>query len=172
MPKNFVEVLITGGTIDSFYDGTKDTVVPSESSILPKYFDGLKLGEILKFKTICMKDSRSLTQNDVRRVLNEIENSKSLKFIVTHGTYTMADTARFLKVHLKSKDKVVILTGSLIPLNGFNLSDAGFNLGFAFAKLDSLKPGVYVCMNGKVLTPEEAVKNLREGKFESIFSRL
>jgi L-asparaginase len=74
-----------------------------------------------------------------------------------------------LHANLERKDQTIILTGAYIPLNGFVFSDAPFNLGFAFAVIDSLKPGVYVCMNGSVLLPEEVVKLLKEGRFSSIF---
>ena len=38
-----VHFIITGGTIDSFYDITKDTVVPHKKSIVPDYIRSLKM---------------------------------------------------------------------------------------------------------------------------------
>ncbi|MBI5753661.1 asparaginase [Candidatus Peregrinibacteria bacterium] len=127
-----IHFVITGGTIDSFYDGSKDTAVTNEHSI---------------------------------------ETSKHKKILVTHGTYTMSDTARFLKANLKRKDQVIILTGSMIPINGFSPSDGPFSLGYAIAQLEHLKPGIYVCVNGRVFSPEEVVKVIGEGRFSSIFER-
>ena len=59
----------------------------------------------------------------------------------------------------------------MIPLSGFTNSDAGFNLGFAVSKVVELNSGVYVCMNGQVLTANETVKLLNEGRFASIFEK-
>lgn len=38
-----IHYIITGGTIDSFYDGRKDTVVPNKESIIPFFIESLKL---------------------------------------------------------------------------------------------------------------------------------
>ncbi len=164
-----IHLIITGGTIDSFYDGTKDTVVPSKESALPAFVESLKLSEKIIYTTVCMKDSRAITHTDQKNILHEIEKSPSQKIIVTHGTYTMPDTARYLKANLKRSDQMIILTGSMIPLVGFSPSDAPFGLGFAYAELHHLEHGVYVCMNGTVFSPEEVMKVIKEGRFTSIY---
>lgn len=82
------------------------------------------------FIQVCMKDSRSLTQEDQKNILNVIENATQKKIIITHGTYTMPDTARFLKANLKRNDQTIILTSSMLPIKGFCPSDGPFNLGF------------------------------------------
>lgn len=81
----------------------------------------------------------------------------------------MPDTARYLKVHLKRADQVVILTASAIPIQRFSPSDGPFSLGYAIAKLDHLEPGVYVAINGRVFLPEEVMKVMNEARFISIF---
>ncbi len=166
-----LHVIITGGTIDSVYDGNKDTVVPNDHSTVPQYVKLLKLYEECEFTDICMKDSRDITQDDRKRIINAINNSSSKRIIVTHGTYTMPDTARYLKENLTNNDKVIILVGSMIPLSGFVPSDAGFNLGYAVAKSQELKAGIYVCMNGKIFAREEVIKLISEGRFGSIFTK-
>lgn len=163
-----IHFIMTGGTIDSYYDGTKDTAVPKEHSVLPNFIAGLKLHIPTVFTEVCMKDSRSITKNDLEEVKKTIETSGSTKIIVTHGTFTMGDTSRYLEANLTRKDQTVIFTGSFIPLDGFTFSDAGFNLGFAISKLNELSAGVYICMNGRVFKPAEVLKNLQEGKFVSL----
>lgn len=164
-------VVITGGTIDSHYDGTKDTAVTNKESVLPAYFSSLRLYDKVTFQVVCMKDSRALGSKDRNAVLKAIQKTQAKHVLITHGTYTMPDTARYLKKHLGDHDKVILLTGSMIPLIGFSPSDAGFNLGFAFAKLHDLPVGIYVAMNGKIFTPEEVVKLLSEGRFSSILNK-
>ena len=166
-----IHFVMTGGTIDSFYDSTKDTVVPNKKSSVPDYINGLKLYDNFQFTQVCMKDSRSITNADRAKIRSTIEKSPCKLTIITHGTYTMTDTAKILKTKLKNKDKTIILTGSMIPLIGFSPSDAPFNLGYSIAKIKDLSPGIYVCMNGKIFTPEEVVKYLSEGRFRSIFEK-
>lgn len=164
-----IHFVITGGTIDSYYEATKDTVVPSKYSIIPEFIKSLQVANPLKFTQVCMKDSRSLQPKDLKNILATIKKSPYEKIVVTHGTYTMPDTARFLKVNLKQSKKIIILTGSMIPIKGFSPSDGTFNLGYAVGRMESLKPGIYVAMNGRIFQPEEVVKNIYAGKFASIF---
>ncbi|MCX6751437.1 MAG: asparaginase domain-containing protein [Candidatus Nomurabacteria bacterium] len=166
-----IEIIITGGTIDSYYDVTKDTVVPSDKSAVPSFLKSLKINDIFSFHEVCMKDSRSINNKDLGKVLNIINKTHSKEIIITHGTYTMPDTARFLSANMKSKDKVVVLTGSMIPLIGFSPSDAPFNLGYSLASVKTLKPGVYVCMNGEIFSSNEVAKRVLEGKFVSVFNK-
>ena len=118
-----------------------------------------------------MKDSRQLNEKDQKNILSIINKSKSKNIIITHGTYTMPDTARFLEANLKKKNKIIILTGSMIPLTGFSPSDAPFNLGYSLASFGVLKPGVYVCMNGQIFNSNEVAKRISEGKFVSVFNK-
>ena len=166
-----IHFVITGGTIDSFYDGIKDTAVPNKESIIPSFIKSLKLYQDAEFTQTCMKDSRELTRADLQKILETVENSSHYKIIITHGTYTMPDTARFLKANLKRSDQIIVITASMIPIVGFSPSDGPFSLGFAIAQLDHLKPGVYVAINGKVFSPEEVMKVIDEGRFTSIFQK-
>lgn len=168
--KATIHFIITGGTIDSFYNGTKDTVEPSNESSIPAFIKSLKLYEKTEFTTICMKDSRALTKNDLAKIAETIKKSPHKKFIITHGTYTMPDTARYLEANLGKHNKSIIITGSLIPLAGFSPSDAPFNLGYCIAKIQELKEGIKVCMNGRIFEPTEVLKLLYEGRFVSIFN--
>lgn len=169
--KGKIHFIITGGTIDSSWSGKQDTALPNEHSYLPEFFKNLDLYENVDYTEVCIKDSRNLTQNDVQNILDEIEKCNSTKIIITHGTYTMSDTARFLQANLNRKDQIIILTGSMTPLKGFEPSDASFNLGYAVSKVQELNTGIYICMNGRTFTPDEVAKNLSEGKFYSIFKK-
>lgn len=166
---NNIHILLTGGTVDSVWDGRADTAVVREHSILPEYFKTIKLYTELEFTEICMKDSRSLSATDRENLCKAIEESASEKILITHGTYTMPDTAKYLKANLTSNHKTIILTGSMTPLKGFDMSDAPLNLGYGLSQVAVLEPGVYVCMNGRTFTAEEVAKDIAEGRFYSIF---
>ena len=116
-----------------------------------------------------MKDSREIVKADLLKIRDIVEGSVHKQIIITHGTYTMPDTARFLKANLKRKDQTIIITGSMIPLIGFSPSDGPFSLGYSIAKVQDLKSGIYVCMNGMVFSSEEVMKVNKEGRFSSIF---
>ena len=116
-----------------------------------------------------MKDSREIVKADLKKILDVIEKSSHKKIIITHGTYTMPDSGRFLEVNLKRKDQTIIITGSMIPLLGFSPSDGPFTIGYAIAKVQDLENGIYVCMNGRVFSSEEVMKVNKEGRFSSIF---
>lgn len=163
-----IHLIFTGGTIDSAWEGTKDTAVPLAHSAIPKYLASLQLYAEFKFTEICMKDSRSLTARDLKKIVDTVNKSKFKHIIITHGTYTMVDTARFLKKHIKKSDKIIVLTGSMTPLVGFLNSDAPYNLGFAIGQSIVLKPGVYISINGMNFKAEEAAKNINMGRFFSI----
>ena len=63
-----IEFVITGGTIDSAYDGTQDTAVPNRESILPEVMQLIKSDVPFQFTTVCMKDSRGLTADDLENI--------------------------------------------------------------------------------------------------------
>ncbi len=70
-----IHFIMTGGTIDSHYDGSKDTAVPNKESVILSFIEGLKLYHDAEFTTVCMKDSRELNTKDLENVLNSIEKS-------------------------------------------------------------------------------------------------
>lgn len=162
-----IEVIITGGTIDSKWDGSKDTAVVRKESVLPDYLNSLGLYNQISFKTVCMKDSREIDDEDRKEIIKAIEASSAQRIVITHGIYTMPDTAKYLVANLNNSDKMIVLLGSLTPLQGFDMSDAGFNLGYAFSQVLALEPGIYVCMNGKTFSPEGVTKDIETGKFYS-----
>ncbi len=76
----------------------------------------------------------------------------------------MIETARALQ---GIRDKTIVLVGSLSPAR-FKRSDAEFNIGFALAAVQTLPPGVYIAMNGRIFTPERVRKNREANRFEAI----
>jgi L-asparaginase len=65
------------------------------------------------------------------------------------------------------QDRVIVLTGALNPAR-FRDSDAVFNIGCAVGAVQSLPPGVYIAMNGKVWNPGSVRKNREANRFEEI----
>jgi L-asparaginase len=76
----------------------------------------------------------------------------------------MVDTA---KVLAQVEGKTIVLTGALNPA-GFRGSDAEFNIGTAVGAVQSLPPGVYIAMNGRVWDPSRVRKNVAANRFEAL----
>jgi L-asparaginase/Glu-tRNA(Gln) amidotransferase subunit D len=80
--KPTIHFVMTGGAIDSFCDGTRDTVVPYQHSVIPKYIKGLKLHEKVEFTEVCMKDSRGLNETDFENILKQSEKVHTIKSLL------------------------------------------------------------------------------------------
>jgi L-asparaginase len=160
--------LITGGTIDSIDKDITYPLINQGSSIIPTFIKSLKLDNDIKFSEICFKDSREISKDDLRKILDVIKNTPYKCIIITTGTFGMPDIGRFLELNLKKNNKTIVLTGSMTPIYGFPMSDGPFNLGYAISQVQSLPKGVYACMNGKTLSTNEVIKIVDEGKFDSI----
>ncbi len=153
-----VTILFTGGTIDSYYDVNKCIPVPFSESKVPEYVEkSLFLDDSvsLNYVQICSKDSRDVTDADRQKMCEAIDGSPSARFVITHGTFTMFETAKYLRKHLKSQDKKIVITGSMVPLIGFYHSDAHFNLGYSLGYLQNTENGVWVCIKGRIFSAEE-----------------
>lgn len=151
--------ILTGGTIDSYYDTDKCTAIPFNNSIIKVYLERTVQRDCREdqFIQICMKDSREIDQADREKICELINNSAEKKFVITHGTYTLFDTARFIEENINRQDVVVTLTGSLIPLSGFAPTDAPYNIAYAIANSEFNRPGVYVSIKGKIYPAKEKI---------------
>lgn len=158
-------ILITGGTIDSHYDPINGKATIGTETVINDYFKLIKQHYTYDSKVVCLKSSDHITDEIREELLTEIRNTDQQNILITHGTNTMPDTAKYLVERLKGSTKRIILTGAMTPLTGFSVSDAGFNLGYAIAKFDHIEPGVYLCMNSQLFANGEVEKRLDEGRF-------
>ena len=110
------------------------------------------------------KDSLEINDEDRVRISDSVRQAMQTKVVITHGTDTMTDTAACL---LNIPDKTIVLTGSLAPAR-FAQSDATFNVGMAFAAVQSLPQGVYIAMNGKVFKADAVRKDRSINAFVSL----
>ena len=159
-----IRIFITGGTFDKEYNELTGQLYFKDSQ-LPEM---LELGRNLvpvEIRTLMMVDSLEMTDDDRELIAEHCRKSKEDKIIITHGTDTMADTARLLAQ--KVKNKTIVLTGAMIPYK-FGSSDGLFNLGSALAFVQTLKHGVYVAMNGRYFHAENVRKNKETGVFEEV----
>ncbi len=159
-----IKILITGGTFDKEYNEHTSELFFDKTHV-PEM---LKLGRArldVRIETIMMVDSLHMTDLDLQKIFDECIRSQEDRILITHGTDRIVATARALGS--KIKDKTIVLTGAMVPY-AFGSSDGLFNLGSALAFVQTLPPGVYISMNGKYFTWDNARKNKEKGKFEKI----
>lgn len=115
-----------------------------------------------------MLDSGDIKDTHRNQIATAITQTPAKHVIICHGTNTMTETAAYLSEKFAGNDKTIVLTGSMIPLKEFAMSDAGFNLGFAMSEVVRLEKGIYICMNARTFKAGSVKKNFQEGRFESI----
>jgi len=157
-----IKILVTGGTFDKEYSELTGELFFKNTHIS----DMLELGRAninVKIRTLMLIDSLKMNDNHRKIIFEKCQSSKEDRIIITHGTDTMAETAKFLGQNIENK--TIILTGAMIPY-AFGSSDGLFNLGSALAFAQSLPHGVYIAMNGKFFYWHNVRKNKETGVFE------
>jgi len=100
-----IKLLITGGTIDARYN-----------------YDKTRIGDMLQqgrsrvdvdLEQLMLADSGDITEERRHLILEKCNSADTDRIIVTHGTDTMVETARFLGKNIQ--DKIIVLVGSMIP---------------------------------------------------------
>lgn len=171
MQKNSIHIIKMGGTIefiDPSYEKMNKELMKLDSSIDNYLKNLVKPHFIYDIEIVCEKDSREITQEDLDKLWMAVKFSKQENILITHGTFTMKDTAKFLEdlVIRENMNKKIILTGAMIPIVGFSILDASFNLGYSLASLNSIESGVYICMNGGIFKANDVEKNTDLFRFE------
>ncbi len=156
-----IHIVTTGGTIDKVYFDAMSTYQVGEPTIV-SILEEANVDLPFEVKQICRKDSLDLTDEDRDAIYEAIRTSPGSRVLITHGTDTMIQTAERLR---GIKDKVIVFTGSMAPSKLRN-SDAFFNIGCAIVAVQTLGPGIYLAMNGRILDPQKAYKNRALARFE------
>lgn len=156
-----IQIFTTGGTIDKVYfDANSEFEVGH--SVLPELLSASNIHDGYRLQELMRKDSLEMDDRDRETILNAVRSCESEHILITHGTDTMADTAAVLAgVH----DKTIVLTGAMQPAR-MRHTDTTFNIGFAWATVQLLAPGVYIAMNGEVFEAGAVRKNLKAQRFE------
>lgn len=159
-----IKIFTTGGTIDKVYFDAKSTYQVGEPNI-SRVLAELPLDLDYTVTSVLRKDSLEMTPADRNVVVASVQDAEEIQIIVTHGTDTMVETAKALQE--KVQGKTIVLTGALEPAL-FKTSDAMFNIGCAIAAVQSLPPGAYITMNGRIFESNNVVKNVELGRFMTL----
>jgi L-asparaginase len=159
----FIRFITTGGTIDKIYFDALSQFEVGDSLVKHILTDGLVEFDY-DIVPILQKDSLEMTDEDREQLYKLISNDDTTRFVITHGTDTMPQTADKLA---GLSGKTIVLTGALTPAR-FRTTDAVFNVGMAVAAVQACEPGVYIAMNGQVFPAGEVRKNRDENRFEKL----
>lgn len=156
-------ILKTGGTIEGL-DYELENTAPKDVNVSIEHFlDSANISIPYTIEEVFKIDSRSISQEHRERLVDRIIAVNSDKIIITHGTFTMEDTAQYLgNLNL---NKTIVLVGAFILGSSPN-TDAPFNIGYAIGSIEFLRPDVYVAMNGEIFHWNNVTKNLESNKFE------
>ncbi len=158
-----LKILTAGGTIDKVYfdrNGQYEVGDPQAGSVL----DRANVTIDFEVESILRQDSLDNTDKDRQLILKAVEDCLEQNIVITHGTDTMVDTATAL---YGVPGKTIVLTGSMYPAR-FHETDAVFNLGCAVIAAQTLPPGVYIAMNGRIFDPMRSWKNVEMNRFEEL----
>ena len=140
---NDVLILTTGGTIDKLYFDALSSYQVGDT-VVDRLLLTARVTLPYRIVELMRKDSLELTDADRAIIAAAVAEAPERRIVITHGTDTMTDTARAL-AHVAGK--TIVLVGALAPAR-FAESDATFNLGMAFAAVQTAAPGVWIAMNG------------------------
>jgi L-asparaginase len=156
-----IKIFTTGGTFDKIYfDAMSEFHIGDP--VIPELLEEANVEFDYQLESLLKKDSLEINHRDRELIHNAITNVQQNKILVTHGTDTMAETARFL---MDIPDKTIILFGAMQPAR-MRYSDAMYNLGFASAAVQLLTGGVHLAMNGQIFDPCKVIKNRSQNRFE------
>ena len=164
-----LHILTTGGTIDKVYFDAQSAYEIGDPQIAGILRDAGVAVDVT-VETLFHKDSLEMTGADRALVAERVLAAEADCVVVTHGTDTMAATARVVAgalAHAGDTSKTVVFVGSLTPAR-FKATDAEFNVGFAVAAVQTLPPGAYVAMNGRVFAPHLVRKSRERNRFEPL----
>lgn len=158
-----IKFFTTGGTIDKIYFDAR-----SEYQVgAPQVTEILKEANVAfeyEVVSILQKDSLDMTDADRQVIRQTVEADSCERIVITHGTDTMVDTAKWL---FGLAAKTIVFTGAMEPARS-RYTDAIFNVGCAIAAVQTLPAGVYIAMNGRVYLAGRVRKNYDTRRFEEM----
>lgn len=177
-----VEIIFAGGTISSVANNSGLREGGKAFDLLERLAQSMpgacKNLNITKSNIVYTGSSENMSLKHRIKLFKAVLNILKIKvprIVITHGTDSMEETARFLDSKLKSilsKIKsTVVLTGSNDHA-GSKKTDAWNNLKFAINhKNDNFDSGVFVAFHDRFIATNEVVKEFFDGKEMNYISK-
>lgn len=161
-----IKIFITGGTIDGYEYSSEDDAPAEKQTFIPKLLEDFGFITPYSIEELMNKDSRFITDEEREIIAKECAKCEEKNIVITHGTITMVETAKYLQA--KNLDKTIILTGAMIPANQEG-TDGPDNLRRAFEEVQKLPAGIYISMSGQIFEADNVRKDTEKGLFEELF---
>jgi L-asparaginase len=160
-----VHLITTGGTIEKIYS-EQTGQVENLTAKIDRYLHQLRLPDLqVEVTPLMNKDSLEMTEEDRELVLSIVKTRiPDGPVVITHGTDTMVETGKVLKLGLGEVKHPVILTGAMTPL-GFERSDGLQNLTESLFAARVMEPGVWIVMHGQAFDVDHARKDRENARF-------
>ena len=159
-----VKIIVTGGTIDKVHDPMTESLAFAKdgSTHVPEI---LAIGRchFATVQRIMLKDSLDFDDADRDAIVAAINAANEPALVITHGTGTMGQSARWVAERISGK--TIVFTGAMRP-HSLSQSDGIFNLGGAILAAQVMPAGVYGVMNGRVFDAANLDKNTEQGRFD------
>ncbi len=107
-----IQIIITGGTFDKEYNELTGQLFFKDTHL----HEMLKLGRCsveVEVETLMMIDSLEMNDEHRESIALHCMQSKQKRIIITHGTDTMPETAKYLASRIHGK--TIVLTGAMVP---------------------------------------------------------
>jgi len=161
-----IKVFVTGGTFDKNYNYINGELF-FEKTHIPKMLKRAKCRLDVSVEQLMLIDSLEMNDSHLKLIEEACLKCKSKLIVITHGTDTMTNTAKYL-IKANIQDKVMVITGAMVPYAFGSSSDGFFNLGSALSVVQTLKKGVYINMHGQTFNGDKVEKDIENGIFKSI----
>jgi len=158
-----IALFLMGGTIDGANSDEGALRVHSEAALWLKQQTGINASIV----AICNKDSREITKEDQDALIAQIESSPYDRILITHGTFTIAQTGKILKEVFAGTNKTILLVGAWVPFGEVD-SDAPQQMNYAIETLTKGKAGVWIAMDGELFDPDLTEKVFAEGQYKLV----
>lgn len=162
-----IKIFITGGTIDGYEYSSEDDAPEEKQTFIPKLLEDFGFTTPYSIEELMNKDSRFITDKDREIIAQKCAKCEEKNIVITHGTITMVETAKYLQS--KNLDKTIVLIGAMIPADQPD-TDGPDNLKRAFEEARKLQAGVYISMSGQIFEADNVRKNTEKGLFEKLNS--
>lgn len=155
-------VLATGGTIEKIYDAHTGQLVLGEP-VMETLIEQLAQPDIeIQLERVMAIDSLEMGPAEREQLGDSLAQTLDRQdvdaVLITHGTDTLADTARALAARFPALACPVVLTGAMVPFRAAR-SDAFQNVAQSIMAARLLAPGVYGVFHGRAIEASQIAKD-------------
>jgi len=91
-----IHIITTGGTIEGLDYETEENQTKENKISIEYFFRSANVSFSYSIENVLDKDSRFITDEDRKLLVDKIKATSAEKIILTHGTFTMEDTAKYI----------------------------------------------------------------------------